>query len=53
MQARSKIPKTQTVRLLFQPAEEAPGGAPLMIEEGACSLLFISLLMLTRTHARS
>jgi amidohydrolase len=24
-----------TVRLLFQPAEEGPGGAPVMIEEGA------------------
>jgi len=34
IQERSKIPKTQTVRLLFQPAEESPGGAPLMIEEG-------------------
>lgn len=34
VQARDKIPKTQTVRLLFQPAEESPGGAPLMIEEG-------------------
>jgi metal-dependent amidase/aminoacylase/carboxypeptidase family protein len=25
------------VRLLFQPAEESPGGAPLMIEEGVAT----------------
>eukprot|EP01089_Gocevia_fonbrunei_P001509 TRINITY_DN113_c0_g1_i1.p1 TRINITY_DN113_c0_g1~~TRINITY_DN113_c0_g1_i1.p1 ORF type:complete len:406 (+),score=69.50 TRINITY_DN113_c0_g1_i1:81-1298(+) len=31
---RNKIPSNQTVRLLFQPAEEGPGGAPVMINEG-------------------
>ena len=29
-----KIPKDRTIRLLFQPAEEGPGGAKPMIEEG-------------------
>ena len=29
-----KLPKTKMVRLLFQPAEEGPGGALPMIEEG-------------------
>ena len=28
---RDKIPKNKFVRLLCQPAEEGPGGAPLMI----------------------
>lgn len=31
---RDKIPSNQKVRLLFQPAEEGPGGAKPMIEEG-------------------
>jgi len=31
---RHKLPKNKKVRLLFQPAEEAPGGAAKMIEEG-------------------
>jgi len=31
---RQKIPSDQTVRLFFQPAEEGPGGAPIMIKEG-------------------
>jgi metal-dependent amidase/aminoacylase/carboxypeptidase family protein len=31
---RDKIPKNKFVRLLFQPAEEGPGGALPMIEEG-------------------
>lgn len=31
---RSKIPKNQTIRLLFQPAEEDEGGAVPMIAEG-------------------
>ena len=31
---RSKIPKGKKIRLLFQPAEEGPGGAKPMIEEG-------------------
>ena len=31
---KSKIPKGKFVRLLFQPAEEGPGGAKPMIEEG-------------------
>ena len=31
---REKIPKNKTIRLLFQPAEEAEGGAVVMIEEG-------------------
>lgn len=31
---RDKIPKNKSVRLLFQPAEEGPGGAKPMIEEG-------------------
>ena len=29
-----KIPSNKMVRLLFQPAEEGPGGAKPMIEEG-------------------
>ncbi len=37
--ARHKIPKNQTVRLLFQPAEESPGGAPVMIKEGTCYMI--------------
>jgi len=32
--SRDKIPKSKFVRLLFQPAEEGPGGAKPMIEEG-------------------
>lgn len=32
---REKIPKTQTVRLLFQPAEEGGAGAVAMINDGA------------------
>jgi len=32
--ARDKIPKNKKVRLLYQPAEEGPGGAKQMIEEG-------------------
>ena len=31
---KSKLPKGKKVRLLFQPAEEGPGGAKPMIEEG-------------------
>lgn len=31
---RDRIPKGKTVRLLFQPAEEGPGGALPMIKEG-------------------
>lgn len=31
---RDKIPQNQFVRLLFQPAEEGPGGAAPMIKEG-------------------
>mmetsp|Transcript_33380 Transcript_33380/g.32835 ORF Transcript_33380/g.32835 Transcript_33380/m.32835 type:complete len:187 (-) Transcript_33380:691-1251(-) len=31
---RNKIPSNKTVRLLFQPAEEGPGGAEPMIKEG-------------------
>ena len=31
---REKIPKNKTIRLLFQPAEEGPGGALPMIKEG-------------------
>jgi len=31
---RHKISSSQTIRLLFQPAEEGPGGAPPMIQEG-------------------
>jgi len=31
---RDKIPKNKKVRLLYQPAEEGPGGAKQMIEEG-------------------
>jgi amidohydrolase len=31
---RNKIPRNCTIRLLFQPAEEGPGGAPVMIKEG-------------------
>ena len=31
---RDKIPSNKTVRLLFQPAEEGPGGAEPMIKEG-------------------
>ena len=31
---RSKIPSNKCVRLLFQPAEEGPGGAVPMIKEG-------------------
>ena len=31
---KNKIPKGRTVRLLFQPAEEGPGGALPMIKEG-------------------
>lgn len=34
MQNRDKIPKAKIVRLLFQPAEEDPGGAQPMIDEG-------------------
>ncbi|KAL6045531.1 Hippurate hydrolase [Balamuthia mandrillaris] len=34
LQSRDKIPSDVTIRLLFQPAEEGPGGAPVMIEEG-------------------
>ena len=34
MLKRDKIPKGKRVRLLFQPAEEGPGGAKPMIEEG-------------------
>jgi len=30
----AKLPSDKTVRLLFQPAEEGPGGALPMIEEG-------------------
>ena len=33
-QAGNRIPKGHRVRLLFQPAEEGPGGAPPMIEAG-------------------
>ncbi|CAI2371455.1 unnamed protein product [Moneuplotes crassus] len=33
-QHRDKIPSNKTIRLLFQPAEESPGGAKPMIEEG-------------------
>lgn len=33
-QEKQKIPKNCTIRFLFQPAEEGPGGAPKMIEEG-------------------
>lgn len=31
---RQKIPQGKKVRLLFQPAEEGPGGADPMIKEG-------------------
>lgn len=31
---RDKIPSNKTIRLLFQPAEESPGGAEPMIKEG-------------------
>ena len=31
---RNKIPKGKKIRLLFQPAEEGPGGALPMIKEG-------------------
>ena len=31
---REKIPKNKKIRLLFQPAEEGPGGAEPMIKEG-------------------
>ena len=31
---KSQIPSNATVRLFFQPAEEGPGGAVTMIEEG-------------------
>lgn len=34
MKNRSKIPSNKTIRLLFQPAEEGPGGAAPMIKEG-------------------
>ena len=34
MNNRDKIPKNKFVRLLFQPAEEGPGGAKMMCEEG-------------------
>ncbi|CAI2371800.1 unnamed protein product [Moneuplotes crassus] len=34
MKNRPKIPQNKTIRLLFQPAEEGPGGALPMIEEG-------------------
>lgn len=34
IQNRHKIPKNKTIRLLFQPAEEQPGGAKPMVEEG-------------------
>lgn len=30
---RDKIPKNKNIRLLFQPAEEGPGGADPMIKE--------------------
>jgi hippurate hydrolase len=30
----SKIPSNKRIRILFQPAEEGPGGAKPMIEEG-------------------
>jgi amidohydrolase len=33
-QSLHKIPKSQKIRLLFQPAEEGPGGAQPMVEEG-------------------
>ena len=33
-QNRSKVPENKMVRLLFQPAEESPGGALPMIKEG-------------------
>ena len=31
---RSKIPSNKGIRLLLQPAEEGPGGAKPMVEEG-------------------
>ena len=31
---RDKIPQNKTIRLIFQPAEEGPGGAEMMIREG-------------------
>ena len=31
---KDKIPKNKSLRLLFQPAEEGPGGAEIMIKEG-------------------
>jgi metal-dependent amidase/aminoacylase/carboxypeptidase family protein len=31
---RNQIPGNKSVRLLFQPAEEGPGGAEPMIKEG-------------------
>ena len=31
---REKLPKNKTIRLIFQPAEEGPGGALPMIKEG-------------------
>lgn len=34
MKNRHKIPSNKLVRLIFQPAEEGPGGAPVMIQEG-------------------
>lgn len=34
MKNRAKIPKGKKIRLLFQPAEEGPGGALPMIKEG-------------------
>ena len=36
---RHRIPENCTVRLLFQPAEEGPGGAEPMIEEGALDIV--------------
>ena len=32
---KSKLPKNSKIRLMFQPAEEGPGGAEPMIKEGA------------------
>lgn len=36
---RSRIPSNKFVRLLFQPAEEGPGGAKPMIEEGCLDFI--------------
>jgi len=35
LKKQDEIPNKCTLRLLFQPAEEGPGGAKPMIEEGA------------------